>query len=102
MRFSSSLGCPFLVLWQYILISQCTDLDPLCLDIQGDEGDEPLAEQLANDLAHPPKASNDDMVPHLLAGTLIWLHCLQCGSNDPFSNCTQHSQSLLIQPVLIS
>lgn len=53
-----------------------TDLNPLRLDVKGNKRNEPLAEQLANDLAHPAEASNDDVVPHLLAGTLIWLHCL--------------------------
>ena len=52
------------------------DLDTVGDDVEGDEGDEALAEELCNHLPHPPKPCNDDVIPQLRSLTVARLQGL--------------------------
>lgn len=57
-----------------------THLHPVRLHVQGYKGNEALAQQLPDDLPHTAKASDDDVIPHLIMEILVGLQSLQEGS----------------------
>lgn len=63
----------------YTECDKFTHLYTVSDNIERDEGDQALAEELRNDLAHPPEASNDDVISKLCCLAVARLQCLRCG-----------------------